>query len=137
MLGIGVYFVAIIEQITGLLMDCNKMPANVRFDYAQIWDEIKAFTKIDGDHVKLLLLSRDWNMVAGSFDALFVHANEKSFCKFLVLPSMTVIYCCLFCFLMRCHIHRLLGVILTKVVLCIRWIILVIIPCFDLLVCFI
>lgn len=76
--------VLIIERITGLLMDCDKMPANVRFDYAQIWDEIKTFTKIDGDSVKLFLLSKDWNAVVGSFDALFVHTNEKSFCKFLV-----------------------------------------------------
>ncbi|MCP9262344.1 hypothetical protein DINM_005617 [Dirofilaria immitis] len=36
------------EQITGLLMDSDKMSANVRFDYTQIWNEIKAFTKIDG-----------------------------------------------------------------------------------------
>ncbi|CAG9536549.1 unnamed protein product [Cercopithifilaria johnstoni] len=69
------------EQITGLLMDYDKMSANVRFDYAQIWDEIKAFTRIDGDGVKLLLLSKDWNVVVGSFDALFMHANEKSFSR--------------------------------------------------------
>ncbi|VDK86606.1 unnamed protein product [Litomosoides sigmodontis] len=69
------------ERLTGLLMDCDKMPANVRFDYAQIWDEIMTFTKIDGDSVKLLLLSKDWNVVVGSFDALFVHANEKPFSR--------------------------------------------------------
>uniref|UniRef100_A0A0R3RGG3 HMG box domain-containing protein n=1 Tax=Elaeophora elaphi TaxID=1147741 RepID=A0A0R3RGG3_9BILA len=69
------------EQMTGLLMDCDKMPANVRFDYAQIWNEIKAFTRIDGDSVKLLLPSKSWNAVVGSFDALFVYANEKSFSR--------------------------------------------------------
>ncbi|KAM3718706.1 Protein maelstrom [Dirofilaria immitis] len=69
------------EQITGLLMDSDKMSANVRFDYTQIWNEIKAFTKIDGHGMKILLLSKDWNTVVGSFDALFVHANEKSFSR--------------------------------------------------------
>lgn len=78
----------IVEQITGLLMDCGRMYANVRFDYAQLWDEIKEFTRIDGDGVKLLLLSKDWNIVVGSFDALFVSANEKSFCRFLMLSFM-------------------------------------------------
>ncbi|VBB30514.1 unnamed protein product [Acanthocheilonema viteae] len=69
------------EQTTGLLMDCSKMTGNARFDYVQIWDEIKEFTKIAGDSVKLLLLSKDWNVVVGSFDALFMHANEKSFSR--------------------------------------------------------
>ncbi|EFO15905.2 hypothetical protein LOAG_12603 [Loa loa] len=69
------------EQITGLLMDWSRMPANIRFDYVQLWNEIKAFTGINGDGVKLLLLSKDWNRVVGSFDALFVHANEKSFSR--------------------------------------------------------
>ncbi|VDK66353.1 unnamed protein product [Onchocerca ochengi] len=69
------------EQITGLLMNSDRMTANVRFDYAHIWDEIKTFTKIDGDGVKLLLLSNCWNTVVGSFDALFVYANEKSFSR--------------------------------------------------------
>lgn len=60
----------------------DRMPINVRFDYVQIWDEIRAFTRIDGDGVKLLLLSKDWNAVVGSFAVLFANANEKSFCEF-------------------------------------------------------
>lgn len=83
-----IYLVVITEQITGLLMNSDRMTANVRFDYAHIWDEIKTFTKIDGDGVKLLLLSNCWNTVVGSFDALFVYANEKSFCRFLMFSFM-------------------------------------------------
>ncbi|VDN82426.1 unnamed protein product [Brugia pahangi] len=69
------------EQMTGLLMDCDRISTNVRFDYIQVWDEIKAFTRINGSGEKLLLLSKDWNIVVGSFDTLFVHANEKSFSR--------------------------------------------------------
>uniref|UniRef100_A0AAF5PYX8 Maelstrom domain-containing protein n=1 Tax=Wuchereria bancrofti TaxID=6293 RepID=A0AAF5PYX8_WUCBA len=69
------------EQMTGLLMDCDRISANVRFDYMQVWDEIKAFTRIDSSGEKLLLLSKDWNTVVGSFDTLFMHANEKSFSR--------------------------------------------------------
>lgn len=66
-------------------MNADRMCTNVRFDYARVWDEIKAFTGIDGDGSKLLLLSDDWNTVVGSFDALFMHARERSFCAFFIL----------------------------------------------------
>uniref|UniRef100_A0A915PZ16 HMG box domain-containing protein n=1 Tax=Setaria digitata TaxID=48799 RepID=A0A915PZ16_9BILA len=69
------------ERITGLLMNSDRMSADVRFDYAQVWDDIKAFTQIDGDGIKLLLLSKEWNVVVGSFDALFLEAKEKSFSR--------------------------------------------------------
>ncbi|VDN31182.1 unnamed protein product [Gongylonema pulchrum] len=70
------------EQRTGLLMNCDGMSADVRNDCAEIWNEIKDFTAIDGDSAKLLLLSDDWNIVVGSFDALFVRAKETSFCMY-------------------------------------------------------
>lgn len=50
-------------------------------DFSLVWEEIREFAEIDCKETKILVLAKDWNIVVGTFDVLFSHAEEKLFCQ--------------------------------------------------------
>lgn len=69
------------ELRTGISADPEKMREVARFDFENIWKEVKEFTQIGEPDAKLLVLADDWNFVVGSFYTLFTHVNETEFCR--------------------------------------------------------